>query len=505
MNASIVRRGRPYAALALAGLLGAATGAAEPAFLSPPPAREQGGEARLTARAYLRETPLTAETREKNDPDTVPPGALRVRARMEVDGYPALDHHAWRLPPELMPGKLPDYPKFLRLPDGGAYAAKPILGGQSHRNFPSWGFFNLSGTLKGQRQSASLLEGTPCVAANAFTGDGWASAELVFERPLESGERLSVTLRIRRVPGDPFLYLLVLATPSEADAARSVSLSGIPFASNPPKHASWERAMWAMGRAWNMHDKEQVRRAEVTPECETGVFWHNLGYGESAGMSAVFLSEEVCEIGAGGTWMAGLTLRFNGPMLRVAIHEWEDFRGWERALATFREELSARQRRLRETVFAWPLDDVLGASERAEAARYLASPALAGRMRQEAQEKLKSRVEAFGGEDDADDVLQVLQRPAGEDAARLADARADARAKLEVAQRDAARDPLLPLREAVAAYDAARAALAALPVADSAARFTAERDVLRGAATVRERLEAARRVWVREGGLGVEG
>ncbi|MCY3021030.1 MAG: hypothetical protein NTW87_18605 [Planctomycetota bacterium] len=349
---------------------------------------------KVTASATRSEQAWSKALKGRYDPD-YPAGTIKREAAMQVSGWPVLTHEDFQIPAGVKAEKRWDYDQ-VPLPGGASLLGSSLCCQTGNRNFSPWSFLNLAGKRPGGTKTESLLKPALCIAANSYNGEGWASSELVFERPLTDACTMRFFIRIKRVAGDPYLYVLILADP-QGGAVETVDLHGYPNSPHPifyglvpqfPTHAPFlerERWVWLAGCDWSMHTKEK-RVLAITPELPGGAFWYNRQNSEVGGMQMVFMPEELTSARADGTYGVAVTLSLKGSVVRLALLEWSDWQGWETAREDFIKDLPARTKKLREMSFAWPIKDALPEALRRQAETLLAAESLA----KDAREKLRA-------------------------------------------------------------------------------------------------------------------
>lgn len=322
------------------------------------------------------------KTKDRYDPD-YPAGTIKRTAGMGVSGWPALTHQDFVIPAGAKFEKRWDY-TATTLPDGTTLVGNSLGCAGGNRNYEPWSFLHVNGRGPGAKKTEDLLKPAICVAANTCQGEGWASAELMFERPLTADCTVRLAVRIKRVAGDPLVYMLVSCDP-QGGTLEGLSLSGYPNTTHPvfyglvpqyPTGAPFlerQRWIWLAGRDWNMHDNKEKHETEIAAADPGGVFWYNRENSETGGMVTVFLPEEATKAGAAGTYGVGVNLGMRGATMRLALDTWTDWRGWEPAREQFVKELPERVKKLREMSFVWPIRDALSPAMRRQVQALLAA------------------------------------------------------------------------------------------------------------------------------------
>jgi len=419
------RHGNGFVLAALLAVLGCVGPRGDGTTTLPPLPREGTGGLASAIEARVRRTESAA------DPKEYPEGTRHVRVAIEL-GDLRCDHNEFHVPAGKDAARRWDFAK-VKLPDGTTLIGDSLNWHSGQHGYSPWSFLGIHGPLPGGKTLANLLKPSVCVGAAASQGDGWAAVELVFERPIDAKRAVVMAVRLKRVVGDPWVYLQIHTEPCGA-AVERVSLGGYPNHPHPiwygvrmrwPRHAKFlrrERWVWAAGHDWNMHDGQRDHSAEVDADAPGGVVFYNRHNSEIGGMLAVCLPEEVAEVNAAGTYGVRVGLGLRGSRVRLALREWHDMRGWEPVRNQFLTALSRRMRDLRQMSFAWPVVDPLGAD--------------------------RSRVEAL---------LNAPLPPADKQA----------------------------LVDAHAAYKVAAGRLASIPLRDTPSRYAAERAVIVAARRVR--------------------
>ncbi|MGD0091833.1 MAG: hypothetical protein ABSE73_18115 [Planctomycetota bacterium] len=351
--------------------------AAQPVLpaIKPGPAAKDTKE-NVAAWASRNEALWDKKAKGRYDSD-YPDGTIKHTARMGVSGWPELAHEDFVIPAGAKAERRWDY-SAVPLPGGATLMGNSLGCTGGNKDYEPWSFLHVNGRAPGGKKTEDLLKPAFCVAANTSKGEGWASAELMFERPMSAECLMKFSLRIKRVAGDPALYLLI-SCDAAGGTLENVSLSGFPNTTHPifyglcpqwPAHAPFlerQRWIWLAGRDWNMHDNKEKHEAELAAGDPGGVFWYNRENSETGGMTTVFLPEEVSKTSAAGTYGVGVNLGLKGTALRLALSTWSDWRGWEAVREQFIRELPERVKRLREMSFTWPIDDALPAALRKQA------------------------------------------------------------------------------------------------------------------------------------------
>ncbi|MBT7300468.1 MAG: hypothetical protein HN849_13190 [Victivallales bacterium] len=351
--------------------------------------RHGPADEKVTARASytVRKTTGKGDRQELAYPE----GTVKVSAAIGVSGWPSLTHTEYRIPPGQSAKKRWDY-GILKLADGTTVHGDSIGCQSGNENFSPWSFITLRAEAPGTTKAVEILKPALCLGAAAFDGDGWASAEMVFARPVAEDCEVRTSIRIKRVAGDPFLYVQVAVDPQGA-TLEALRISGYPnyahaliYGLRPryPKAARFvdrERWVWAAGHDWNMHDK-QPHGAALEGNDPGGIFWYNRRNSEVGGMMAVFLPEEVSQVEAAGTYGVSAALHMKGQVLHFALLEWRDWRGWEALRRDFVGSLPSATRRLRDMRFAWPVKDLLGPARRRQLVMLTASSLVDSQARQ---------------------------------------------------------------------------------------------------------------------------
>ncbi|HEY3324757.1 MAG TPA: hypothetical protein VGP72_30170 [Planctomycetota bacterium] len=353
---------------------------------------------KITAKATRLERTWSKELKGHYDSD-YPAGTIKREASMQLSGWPALGHEDYLIPTGAKAEKRWDYNQ-ISLPDGSTLIGNSLCCQAGNRNFSPWSFLNLYGKFPGGTKEEPLFKPAICISANSFDGKGWASSELVFERPVSATATMRFFVRIKRVAGDPFLHMLVLIDPAGA-AVESLDIHGYPNSPHPivyglvpqfPYNCTFverERWVWLAGTDLNLHDKQKhvVDLASGSPlpregeglgvrGPQTGAFWYNRLNSETGGMQMVFLPEEISSARADGTYSVSVRLNLKAKAVRLSLLDWSDWKGWEAARQTFIADLPARMKTLRELSFAWPIEDALSNSLRAQTEALLKSSSL---------------------------------------------------------------------------------------------------------------------------------
>jgi hypothetical protein len=316
------------------------------------------------------------------DPD-YPAGTIKHTAGMGVTGWPALTHEDFIIPAGAKAEKRWDY-SAVPLPDGATLIGNSLGCAGGNKNYEPWSFLHINGRAPGGKKTDDLLKPALCVAANTCQGDGWASAELMFERPAAADVTLKFSVRITRLAGDEALYMLV-SCDAAGGTLEGLSLSGYPNTTHPifyglcpqwPVNASFlerQRWVWLAGRDWNMHNAKEKHETEIAAGDPGGVFWYNRENSETGGMMTVFVPDEVTKASASGTYGVGVNLGLKGTTLRLALRTWSDWKGWEPVREQFIRELPERVKKLRDLSFVWPIQDALAPSLRRQVQALLAA------------------------------------------------------------------------------------------------------------------------------------
>jgi len=404
---------------------------------------------RVSSEAAVAHAPMAARVSWSHAPpekEAYPEGTRHVVVKLELGGL-AFNHQEHHVPAGKDADRRWDFAK-VALPDGTTLIGDSLNWHSGNRGYSPWSFLGVAGRPRGASKLVDLLKPSVCVAAAAFETQDSASAELVFDRPLAADHTVRTAARLTRRAGDPWVYLQLCVEPDGA-AVEHVSIGGFPNTTHPifyglrtqwPRNASFlvrERWVWAAGRDWNMHARDEKHEAAVAADAPGGVLFYNRRNSRTGGMMAVFLPEQVATVQAAGTYGVRVSFRPRKPVLRLALREWYDWRGWEPVRETFLAELPEAVARLRAMSFAWPLTDLLGADARRAEALLAAPLDEAGRKR---------------------------------------------------------------LADAWEAYRAALASVAATPLADSPERYAAERAAVVAAERVRQAMAPLTREWLSKGG-----
>ena len=354
-------RGLPVACLVLAiGCVPSHSGSV-PLLPPLPPANAAPPSPNSRVQAWKTESPA--------DPKEYPEGTRRVEAGMRL-GDLALNHNEFHVPAGKDVRPRWDFAK-IALPDGSTLIGDSLNWQAGNRGYSPWSFLGVLGKLPGAAKAGELLKPSLCIAAASAEGNGFAVAEMVFQRPIDADRSMTFAVRLKRLAGDPSVYLLLDAEPAGGTVER-VSLHGYPNTTHPifydlhyewPRNASFmlrERWVWAAGQDWNLHDAKQPHKTPVGAEAAAGVFFYNRHNSETGGMLAVFLPEEVADVDAAGTYGVNVTFGLKRPAIRLALRTWYDMRDWEPVRERFLAELPERVKRLREMSFGWPVSDPLG-------------------------------------------------------------------------------------------------------------------------------------------------
>jgi len=383
----------------------------------------------VAAWASRREALWDKKTKGTYDSD-YPDGTIKHTARMGVSGWPELVHEDFVIPASAKAEKRWDY-SVAPLPGGATLMGNSLGCAGGNKDYEPWSFLHINGRAPGEKKTEDLLKPALCVAENTSKGEGWASAELMFERPVNAECLMKFCLRIKRVAGDPALYLHI-SWEAAGGTLESVSLSGYPNTTHPifyglcpqwPAHAPFlerQRWIWLAGRDWNMHDNKEKHEAELAAGDPGGVFWYNRENSETGGMTTVFLPEEVSKAGAAGTYGVGVNLGLKGSALWLALGTWSDWHGWEAVREQFIRELPERVKKLREMSFVWPIEDALPTTLRQQVEALVAAEFLAPEGREQLRKVLSQYQAAL-------DALRALPLPSaggGQGEARFAKERA---------------------------------------------------------------------------------
>jgi hypothetical protein len=279
--------------------------------------------------------------------------------------------------------------------------------GGSFGGFGPHGFADVYGKAPENNRLLNLTAPSVCIGTAAMTGPGWGSAEMVLERIVSPLCTMRFSVRIKRVAGDPLLYMQVLADP-QAGSVDRIKFNGYihwpyPITYNirnvwqPARYLDMRRWMWIAGHEWNLHlpATEEKHEAAVAETDLGGVFGYNRESGETSGMQLVFLPEQVHAVSAGGTYGTEFSLMLKQPAVRVALTTWRDPRGQEVVKQEFIEGLPVAMEKLRTMQFAWPMKDQLSADTRAQIKRLLENETLAPENRQALGEALSAYDEAL--------------------------------------------------------------------------------------------------------------
>lgn len=294
--------------------------------------------------------------------DGFPKGTVKRSTTVRLSGGPPLVHDEFRVPPGKEAKRRWDH-AVLQLPDGSTLHGNSLAWVAGQRNFSPWSFLYVRVVPDGADKPVEVLKPSLCTAAAAAEGDTWASAQLTLERPLSKDHTVGVTLRFKRVAGDPYLYMLVLA---RGGTLHSVTLSGFPNHPHPiyldgrlrPRHARFvdrRRWVWAAGHDWDMHERKQDHAVTTGPDDPGGVFFYNRLNSQTGGMQVAYVPGQVKRIEARGTYGVSVTLGAAGDTMRLALKEWNDMAGWPTVRERFVKDLPARARTLATMNFAWPM------------------------------------------------------------------------------------------------------------------------------------------------------
>lgn len=470
---------------------GAAATPAGGGQLPPIPPVAAPGEETVSAAAPVYRKRLTYHPdayRPAKD-DYMPTGTVKKRYHLVLSGdHPGFHHTEYHLPnTQFDMFKERYFGKNIYLP-GGRVAMADGIGSRTDQNFGFWreNFIHLSGAVPEQKDSVSLLGPVLCVATATHHGDGWAAAEWHLRRFLGGAhgtpKTVTTTVRVKRVVGDPFLYVLIRVPEDEA-TARGVSLLSINR--GDPSH------LWFGGRDHLVKEcKGQVHL--IDSDAKAGGIWYNSETNQNRGCSAVFLPEEVAASKAWGGHDGSLVLTLKGNFIRLALDEWNQPRGWKAQVAPFVDGLAERVQRLRAMDFSCPLKATNegGAARRVE--RLLA--ALPRLYRSAEDQEMLAELDALTEGDEADSDL-LGDGSAEDEGASWAEA-------------DTGPPDPKALRERVEALQGelarAQAALARIPRATTPERIDAEQAVVRLTYAIDQALEPALRDWLKRGGLFAE-
>jgi hypothetical protein len=226
---------------------------------------------------------------------------------------------------------------------------------QGNGGWGHWGFVRVMGRVgKGNRTEALFPPGV-VTHADAYVGQTHSSVDFHFERQWPTGQRLGLTLRFVRYPDDPYVYG-ICRLEAEGVTCTHLGLSGYPNTTHAPGFSGRRERGYTRCAVLEGVDGSVVKgRAE--PVREKGwTFLYTRGALQEAGMTAVYLPEEVSGIRAAGGYgvMLGLALR-RPAGCRFALNEWRHRSGWEPELKRLTGGEAQRvQERLRSTRFAWP-------------------------------------------------------------------------------------------------------------------------------------------------------
>ena len=352
-------------------------------FLRPPPSAADTQPPELLSVSLAKQPePLNAE-----DKRTFPDGTVKQTVTFMGSGFPQMTHSEYTLVAGTGTNLVMSNGRsVVMLPDGRRFAANgltcynPIPGFRmTPGGFNHWGFLEI--VLKGDKspRGTGLLTDSTCVSMTTHTGATWASGDMVFRRILGAGTNITWSLSFKRVVGDPFLYVSVYVPEEETQGlSRVLNLSGYPLSgasvlygggvsTDYPGCSSffgYQRWIWIAGHDWNLHNSAEKHAAEPDPAQPPLVFWYNREANEMSGMMTVFLPAEVGAIEASGTYGVSIALRMKRPVIRLALRNWADWRGWEPAREEFIASSDACVKRLRDISFAWPSPELVDGETR---------------------------------------------------------------------------------------------------------------------------------------------
>ncbi|MFP4027240.1 MAG: hypothetical protein ACLFWL_05565 [Candidatus Brocadiia bacterium] len=307
-----------------------------------------------------------------------PEGTVRLTASMHESGGFGFRHEEYRVPPGKDARRRWDFGKT-QLPDGTLLLSNSIgctAPGRFHGNgnFNKWNLLNITVVAPDQKDVASILRPSKCVAVHRFQGKNCASAQMIFERPLAKDCTPRTSIRIRRVRGSDYLYMRIHVVPDGAEV-REISVGGYPMTTHPSymrfpgglrsaRFIDRYRWVWTAGKDWNMHDRKQKHSTKPKTDENAGIFWYNRDNCRLAGMEAIFLPEQIQHIRARGTYGVSVTMQPSENHIRLAIREWKSWNGWHPERKKFTESLPRTVKALRQTDFSWPINDLLGKNSR---------------------------------------------------------------------------------------------------------------------------------------------
>lgn len=352
-------------------------------FLRPAPSDADTKPPELLSVAVTQApAPLNAE-----DKRTFPEGTVKRTTTLSGSGFPQISHSEYTLAEGMGTNMvMSDGRRLVTLPDGRRFAANgltcynPIPGFRlTPGGLSPWGFLEL--ILKADKASRGigLLQDSACVSTITHTGTNWASADMVFKRILGNGTNITLLLSFKRIVGDPFLYLSVYAPEEQTQGmSRSLHLAGYPMGGGVALYGgggcthypgcssffTFQRWMWVNGRDWNLHDSKEKHAAEPDLAQPPLFFWYNRDANEMSGIITLFLPEELESFDASGTYSVEINLRPKRPVIRLALREWADWRGWEPVRAEVLASSGACVQRLRALSFAWPSPELIDGATR---------------------------------------------------------------------------------------------------------------------------------------------
>jgi hypothetical protein len=295
---------------------------------------------------------LVRETLGKDAKDW-PPGTTAVRGQIGVSGAPSLVCESWQAP-----AAVADPKRGIALPSGdrleGRGITAPDWGVWGMWNLMPWGCMGLNWVGADGKTKAQILTPSVCTSVASFQGDGWAASEMQLERTVGTNVVPKVAIRIKRVAGDPNLYVLVSADPA-GGRCLSFELNVSPYGYHDPKYMTRTRRLWVAGQDLELQSKAQT--VAIQPEALCGAIWHNRDCQEIGGLAAVFLPEEVASVAGAVNWPCTAAFEMKGNSLRLALRPWRDVRGWPAAQPRLLASLPEDIKRLREMSFAWPSRD----------------------------------------------------------------------------------------------------------------------------------------------------
>ncbi|MFW5856972.1 MAG: hypothetical protein ACOCX4_03760 [Planctomycetota bacterium] len=468
-------------------------GDAEPS-LPPLPTAEAPEREIITAHASVGTKRLrySPEAHRPTKDDYMPTGTLKKAFRLVVSGQPGFHHTEYHLPNtkfEMFAERY--FGKTMYLP-GGRVTMADGIGSNSNQNFGfwRWDFLHVSANVPGEKEPVSVLNPVLCVATATWEGDGWAAAEwhlrCLLGGPHGTPRSVTSTVRIKRVAGDPYLYVLIRVPEKEAKV-RGLSLLSINRGG--PSH------LWYGGEDHLVSEcKGQV--ISIDDDARAGGIWYNSETNQNRGCSAIFLPETAPEASAWGGHDGSLRLALRSNFVRLALLEWDEPLGWKAAVEPFIRELPERVQKLREMDFSCPVEDLADPRTRTRVDRLVASlPVLYPNA--EDREMLESLDELTGDDDlgGGGDILDGLreEKDDNEDGAT------------SWAQDEGGPPDPAKLRKRVeslqAEYNNALTRLRKLPRATTPERIAAEQRAVLLRYEIDAALAPALRDWLAKGGL----